>query len=57
MGYFSIKKAIKRQRELGLAYQDATLKYIRACKKAGTWDDTKKMEVMLDQIIMKRYWL
>lgn len=56
MGYFALKKGIKRKRELRLAYQEATLKYIQACKKAGTWDETKKIEVMLDQIMIDKYW-
>lgn len=55
MGYFAIKRAIKKQRELNLAYQDVTLKYIQACKKAGTWDEAKRIEIMLDQIMQQRY--
>jgi len=54
MGYFSIKRAIKRQHELELAYQDATLNYIKALKKADKWTDAKRMEVMIDQLRLQR---
>jgi hypothetical protein len=57
MGYFSIKKAINKQRKLHLDYQEATLNYIKACKKAGTWDEAKRIEVIVDQLIKQRYWL
>lgn len=55
MSYFSIKKAIKKQRELQLHHSELTLKYIQACKKADIWDESKKMEIMLEQIRMSRY--
>lgn len=54
MGYFAIKRLIKINHELDLAYQNATLSYIQACKKAGIWDDNKALQVMIEQVIHQR---